>query len=243
MSPHEAKEILLLYRPGTADADDPEVSRAIEVARADPELGAWFRQHCQFQQAMRAKFREIEPPAHLKTALLAPANVIKPQPWWSNTRWLAAAAAVLFLLGLAGVWLQQGAPERLSNFQDRMVATAIREDRMDIVTNDMQQVRGYLARSGGPADYDIPQGLASLQLTGGGLLRWRSKPVSMVCFDRGDTQMLFLFVINRNAVKDPPPETPVPGTSHDLATVSWTKGDKTYVLAGPQEPNFAKKYL
>jgi len=28
-----------------------------------------------------------------------------------------------------------------------------------------------------------------------------------------------------------------------MAAVSWTRGDNTYVLAGPEEPDFAKKYL
>ena len=58
---------------------------------------------------------------------------------------------------------------------------------------------------GAPADYDVPRGLERLQLTGGGRLTWRSNPVAMVCFDRGDKQMLFLFVMKRSAVKDPPP--------------------------------------
>ena len=54
------KEILLLYRPGTADAEDPQVAEAIEFAKRDPELGRWFEQHQVFQAAMRAKFRQIE---------------------------------------------------------------------------------------------------------------------------------------------------------------------------------------
>ena len=65
------KEILLLYRPGTADAEDPQIAEAIELSRHDPELGRWFGQHQRFQAAIRAKLRQIEPPKHLKFALLA----------------------------------------------------------------------------------------------------------------------------------------------------------------------------
>ena len=71
MTRQEAQEILLLFRPGTADAEEPQVIAAMEVAQRDPELGRWFEQHQRFQTAMRAGFRRIEAPEHLKIALLA----------------------------------------------------------------------------------------------------------------------------------------------------------------------------
>jgi hypothetical protein len=66
----EAREVLLLYRPSIADAADPRVAEALELAGRDPELGRWFDQHSAFQKAMRAKFQQIEVPAHLKASLL-----------------------------------------------------------------------------------------------------------------------------------------------------------------------------
>ena len=75
MTPSQAKEILLLYRPGTADAEDPQVVAAVGLARRDPELARWFERHCGFQNAMSAKLRQIEVPLHLKAALLAQQNI------------------------------------------------------------------------------------------------------------------------------------------------------------------------
>ena len=94
----EAREILLLYRPGTAEAADPQMAEALELARQDPELGRWFEQHRAFQKAMRAKFQQIEVPAHLKASLLirgavAPKN-LPPQSWRRSPIWLTAAAAL-----------------------------------------------------------------------------------------------------------------------------------------------------
>jgi len=66
----EAKEVLLLYRPGIADAGDPRVAEALELAARDPEMRRWFNEHRAFQKAMRAKFRQIEVPHHLKASLL-----------------------------------------------------------------------------------------------------------------------------------------------------------------------------
>jgi hypothetical protein len=65
----------------------------------------------------------------------------------------------------------------------------------------------------------------------------------MVCFDRGDKQMVFLFVMKRAALKDPPPAKPLITRIDALTTVSWTTGDRTYLLAGPQDADFLRKYL
>jgi hypothetical protein len=55
--------------------------------------------------------------------------------------------------------------------------------------------------------------------------------------------MLLLFVMKRSAVKDPPPETPQLAKVHQMVTASWTSGDNSYVLAGPEEAGFIQKYL
>ena len=98
MSPQEARQILLLYRPGTADANDPQIGEALEMTRNDADLARWFEQHRAFQKAMRTGFRQMEVPAHLKASLLirgtASPKVIIPQTGWRSPVWLAAAAAL-----------------------------------------------------------------------------------------------------------------------------------------------------
>jgi hypothetical protein len=197
---------------------------------------------------MRGKLREIKVPERLKKDLLTKRNIVVPVApvltWWRQPTFLSAAAIVV-LLGALVLLFQETprTPDRLAHYQSRMIGTALRQYHMDILTNDMRQVRAFMARKGAPADYEIPNGLERLQLTGGGALKWRGNPVTMVCFDRGDSQMLYLFVMKKEALKDPPPQTPQTFEISDLAAASWSEGDKIYLLAGLAEPDFPRKYI
>jgi len=241
----EAKRILELYRPGTADARDPEIASALDQERGDAELQRWFEQHCALQRTLRRKFRDLPVSAGLKASILAQRKIVRPEVWWRNPVWLAAAAAIVLLAGVASVWFRPRGPDRFTEYRARMVSTALRVGtyQMSIVTNDMAPVRQFMAARGAPADYRLTRGLGELSLTGGDSLRWRGHPVSMVCFDRGDKQMLYLFVLPRTALKDPPPSVPELAKVNKLLTASWTEGDKAYLLAGPEEADFSRKYL
>ncbi len=247
MTRAEAQEILLLYRPDMDEAVDPQMAAALDLARRDPELGRWFDEHCAFQKAMREKFQQIEVPTDLKRRLLAQMNsedkIIRPAIWWRQPAWLAAAAAVILVIGIVAMWSRPSSSDGFANYESRMVSGALRQYQMDIRTNNLEAVRHTLEALGAPGGYSIPKGLQRLSLTGGGALRWQDNPVAMVCFDRGDKQMLFLFVMNRAAIKDPPSETPTTGVVRGLFTASWSEGDKVYLLAGPQEADFMAKYL
>ena len=242
MTLDEARQVLTLYRPETADAAEEEFVEALELARTNPELGAWFEKHCAFQTAMRDKFRQIEVPPGLKARLDAAQQLARQRRWQRSRAWMAAAAAVL-LLALAVTLLGPRIPNRFPDYLSRMVGTALRGYRMDIRTNDLAVLRRFHDARGAPSDYALTPGIQKLPLTGGGLLTWRSNPVAMACFDRGDHQMLFLFVMKRSAVKDSPSAVPQVTRVKSLVTVSWTRDDKTYILIGPDEPDFEKKYL
>jgi hypothetical protein len=244
MNREEAKEILMLYRPGTVDAEDPEIERAMEVARQDPELGRWFENHRRFQQSMRAKFRAIEVPEHLKMALLAGQKIVPlQQPWWQKPVWLAAAAAVILLLTLVPFLPRPTVPDRFANYREMMVSIALKNYRMDWETNDLGQLRQLIASKGAPANFELPPALEKLKLTGGAALSWRSNPVSMVCFDKGKNRMLFLFVMEDAGLKGPPlTANPELAKISSYQTASWRNGDKTYVLVGPDDADF-KKFL
>jgi hypothetical protein len=236
----QAKQILLLYR-SRRDLEEAEVKAAFELAQRDPELQQWFERHCAAQRRIKDQFSGLRVPPHLRDAIVAGRKIVRPV-FWRRPAWLAAAAAIAVLGGVAALWLRPGPFEKFDLYRTRIVSTVWREYRMDIVTNDLVAVNNYLARSGAPTNYVVPDKLRQLTVTGGGKLKWGDEPVSMVCFDAGAEQMLFLFVVHRDALKGEPERSPNLHRVNRFQTASWSDAVNIYVLAGPDGTDLVQKY-
>jgi hypothetical protein len=230
----ESKRILLGYRPGTDDAQDPAFAQALEAATRDPELRRWLEEQRKVQAAIRAQFRQLAVPDDLRHRILEansfPAGSGRGR-MGGYGHWLAAAAIVV-LLGVIAIWDQAPAHPGLTEFRGRMVRTVLREYRMDIHSGDMDEVRTYLRNQNAPADYRLPPRIETVPVVGGGRLTWQDRPVSMVCFNRGDGELLFLFVIEQAALPDSPGAEPEFAQVNRLMTASWTAENRAYILAG-----------
>jgi hypothetical protein len=246
MDSHLAKEILLRYRPGTTDASDPEFAEALEQVKRDPELGRWFAQQQEFHITIRERFRQLPVPAGLKEDILAQYRPIVIPVWWRQPaiQRLAAAAAIVLLMSVAIFRSQPREGTSFAAFQNRVVRNAQRGYSMDITTTNLGEIRQYLATQGAHADYVLPAPLEKLPGDGGAVLRWRNKTVSMVCFDLGNHNGLFLFVASRADLPDAPSTSEPQFTNiGKLTAASWSAGNRTYVLAGPGDEQFVRRYL
>jgi uncharacterized membrane protein YbaN (DUF454 family) len=251
MNRDEAKTILLLYRPGTADAGDPEIAAALALARQDPELKRWLVEHCARQEAVRAGFRKITAPAGLKEQIISEQAAHEKRLFWRRRAVLAATAVVMLLVALASFWFQpRRNDDTFAIYRSRMVGVALRGYVMDLPTNNPAQIQGYLARNQSPADYVLPAPLAKTAVTGCAIESWRGAKVSMICFRTGkplppaQPNDLWLFVIDRAAVKDAPPADSRQFVRvNKLMTVTWTQGDKLYMLGAEGDEKNLRQYL
>jgi hypothetical protein len=110
MTHEDAKIILQAYRPDGSDARDADFCAALQLAREDPELAKWFERQQAFDRAFAAKLRAVEPPAELRTAILAGGRVSRGprESWWRQPRWLALAASAAVLLAAGALfWPRQ----------------------------------------------------------------------------------------------------------------------------------------
>ena len=251
MNRDEAKTILLLYRPGTADAADPEIAAALALAGQDPELTRWLVEHCARQEAVRAGFRKIIAPAGLKEQIISEQAAHEKRLFWRQRAVLAVATVAVALVVLTPLWFQhRGKDDTFANYRNRMASVALRGYVMDLVTNNPAQIQGYLARNQAPADYILPAPLAKTAVTGCAIESWQGAKVSMICFRTGkplppgEQSDLWLFVIDSAMVKDAPPMGSRQfGRVNKLMTVTWTQGDRLYVLGVEGDEQTLRQYL
>ena len=251
MNRDEAKTILLLYRPGTVDAGDPQIAEALALAKQEPELARWLEAHCARQEALRAEFRQITPPAGLKEQIISEQAAREKISSWQRNAIYAVAAVMVALIALASLWFARPAKDdTFAIYRSRMASSAQRGYLMDLATNNPAAIRAYLAGRSAPADYALPAPLEKTVATGCAIENWQGTKVSMVCFRTGkplppgQSSDLWLFVVDRAAVKDAPEAgTPRFAQVNNLMTATWTAGGKLYVLGMKGDEAALRQYL
>jgi uncharacterized membrane protein YbaN (DUF454 family) len=251
MNHDEARQILLLYRPGTADAEDPQIAEALALAKREPELARWLEEHCARQEALRSQFRQITVPAGLKEQIISEQAARERMIYWRPRVALAAVAVIVLLVFLATFRLpHRPSDDTLAIYQNQMVGIALRGYGMDLTTNDPAQIRAYLAQNKAPADYVLPAALQKAAVAGCAVEGWQNVKVSMICFRTGkplppnQSSDLWLFVVERASLKDAPAiGQPRLIAVNRLITAVWSQGDKVYLLGTEGDESTIRKFL
>ena len=252
MNVNEAKTILLLYRPGTANAEDPEIAEAFALAKVDPDLGRWLEAHCARQVVIGEKFRQLTVPAGLKEQIISEQAASEKAKLWRPKYVLAMVMVLVLLFGmLAFFWLPQRRPDdTLAIFQNQMAVIALRGYGMGLTPSAPAQIRSHLADNQAPADYVLPSALQKTAVAGCAIESWQNAKVSMICFrtgkplPAGEQSDLWLFVVNRSSLTvSTVGETPQFSKVNRLIIATWTKGDKIYLLGTAGDEQTIRQYL
>ena len=254
MNINEAKTILLLYRPGTIDAEDPQIAAALALAESESELARWLKEHCARQDALRAKFQHITVPAGLKEQIISEQAVLRRRIYWRHRLALAAATVVVLLGFLAMLWLPRhhDQPEirTFANYQSQMIGFALSPYGMALATNDMDQIRNFLAHGHAPSDYTLPAPLKETTAIGCTVKYWSGTRITMICFRTGKPLPpdrpgdLWLFVADSAAVQGAPDTTaPQFAQVNQIITATWTQNGRLYLLATEGDESVIRKFL
>lgn len=237
MNNEEAKLILQAYRPGGQDANDPRFREALEQAQRDPELVRWFANEQALDSRISTKFQAaIKPPAHLKSQLLAQRKIVRPVAWWKMPACqLAAAACLALLVTFSVLWFKSTGQTQFAAYRNEMADFAGHKlDRLDLMSRDVAEVRRWLAQKESHDDLVLPAGLNGRPSLGCRLLDWKGHKVSLVCFELENKQVAHLLVVDSAAFKDAPTKSLVFNQVGKVATASWSRGGKTYVMASKE---------
>ena len=234
MTNEEAKLILQTYAPNGRSVTDPNFQAALNQARCNRELADWFAN----EQAIDSRIsdsliKSLKPPAKLKSLLLAQRVIIRPVAWWrKRVSQLALAACAALVIIFSVVWFSHTHPVEFVDYRAEMSESAVEGiARVGQGVRDISQLRLWLAENALDASSVVPRGLDSRSISSCRVLDWRGKKVYIICFELNNRQTAHLAVIDRSVLEDAPPESPVFDQIDKVATVSWSRGNRTYMIA------------
>ena len=194
-------------------------------------------QQKKFDDAIRAKLREVAVPVGLKTRILANARPVRSASLWT---WLAPAAAVAITIAVVLLWPRSG--NSFVAYRGEMIRYVSAKYELDLHSESLSELRENFTKNGYPSDYVVPPGLKNIAVEGGCLRRWHDHKVSLLCMEAKDHDV-WLFVAENQAVPDAPPAAPVFAKTGKIATASWTAGGLIYILATEGDVAELKSYL
>ena len=242
MNSEEAKQLLEVYRPGSADAADPRFAEALERVQRDPELSHWLKAQNEFDGLMAEGLRTVEAPADLKASILASRQVIR-VPFWRETRVRVAMAACAVGLAVLGTSLLGQRAPHFPEFREELVARAWSGDaHLDFESSDVVRIRQWLAKQQATPDLSLPSGLQNARVHGCRMVEVDNRRVPMLCLSEG-SRHLHLFVVDGGMFAGlPTAETPDFQKCGAWKTASWQQGERTFVLTGLKYQAFVSKF-
>ena len=156
---------------------------------------------------------------------------------------LAAAAAVVLLLGLGVFLVLPHAPTPLASFRETMARYSGQErGHVAFESHDLAAVRQWLQGRGMEVNFDLPAALPGQSTQGCRVVDWNQHQATMLCFVM-DGEHMDLFVMDRNSLPDVADDgTPLYAKAGGLMTATWSKGGKVYLLTG-ENKEFLQKVL
>ncbi len=246
MNNQEAKLILQAYRLGGQDAADPLFQEALEQLKRDPDLAKWFADERVIETRVQARIRDaVKPPAHLKAHLMAQGRIVRRATWWRRPVWLAAAASVALLGTVATIWSRRSSGPEFAAFRQAMVQNALQTtNHVSFETHDLARIQRWLEDREVDTNFDLPVALRDNVAEGCRVVHWNGQRVTLICFVFNGRDHVDLFVLNSTRFRGfTPTQTPEFARTDGLITASWTRGDRTYLLATSGGEAVLRKYL
>jgi anti-sigma factor RsiW len=248
MTRQEAKDVLQVYRPNSADALEPRFAEALKRLERDAELARWFEEQQHFDAALARGVRSVSVPSDLKASILMRGSIVR---WPSIVRWLAwqdwrvraaLAASIAFLL-IAGVGKLARPSKPFADFRQQLVEQAWAGPKhLDFESSDWKEVRTWLAKQNVEASFQLPSALAELHLHGCNLVDVDGHKVPLICLVDGPRHF-HLFVISGVHFPELAEEgSPDFEKCHGWKTASWQQDGRTYVLSGMNYQTFVNKF-
>ncbi len=194
MNKVEAKLVLANYTLGEPPADDPRFDEALELAKGDPELMAWWNRAKENDVVIKERFQSFEPPSDLRTALGA--SMENASKWQSRrrsiTRYLALAASLVIATTIYFQFIVDRSDEYSGPLVDRAFNYSFDGPRLKYFNKDTTKITDWL----GEQNFELPDQLPPKFLAQKGIgcrpLNWSDSKVAIICVDAEVVYHLFV---------------------------------------------------
>ncbi len=242
MNSQQAKQLLEVYRPGSADEADPRFGEALAQAGRDPELARWFEAQRRFDRQMEDGLKTVSAPSDLKDTILASRKIVR-LGFWQQWRPQAAAAAVIAALAIASGVMAMNRPTQFPKFRAELIQQAWNDNaHLEFESSDFLRIRQWLARQNIVTDFNLPEALHEANVVGCRIVETDGHRVPMLCLLDGGKHMHLFVLDGVQLAKLPPENSPDFEKCGGWKTASWQNGEKTYVLSGLKNQSFINKF-
>jgi hypothetical protein len=233
MNHDEAKFLLGARRPGALNANDERFAEALAAAERDPKLKAWHESQERFDRAMAAKLGEITPPTGLREAILAgtraSASPVR-DGWWRQRAWLAAAAGVALMAGVAATFFVLGRAPKMEEFARLAMQDLSRaHDEHVGEPAGLASVQSQLAAMRAPLRGNVALDLSELRRNRCRSVRIAGREVFEICFQREGVWFHLYAMEGGAAISDAVREAEQPGPVR-LVAAAWSDARNSYAL-------------
>ena len=239
MDKQEAKRALQALRPNGLDATQPAFAEALALAERDPELKAWWEAQQSFDRKVAAKLEEVPLPADLRAILLTGRKIRRPapQPQPHFAFWLAAAAAVAILC-IIGPALENARHVSAATYDEAALGFLGNDaPALAMTSPDHDKIVAWLKDRKAPTG-DLPAKMSGLPSVGCQKFVVQGHNVSLICFILTGGRLVHLFVVDEQALSDPPANNaPEFKQVRGWSTASWSDGRMSYLLATQADPD------
>ncbi len=243
MDNEEAKFILKAYRPNGADAGNAVFCKALEQARRDPELNAWFEREQARDKAVAAKLKAVPIPAGLRDSILAGGKTtVRDRAWWRQPMVLAMAASLAVLLSVAAVaWQFNARRTDWSQLTATLIEDAARTERHGSHGRTASDFVALLSLVTTKLSTPMPIDLARLKIDGCRSLTVAGHEIFEVCFQRNGADF-HLYVMALPRARDLP-SGPQFVAQKGIHSVLWTDPYHLYVMASAKDETALRALL
>ena len=245
MTSDEAKLPLQAASLGALEPDDPGLIEALEQARRDPELLAWFQNQRAVDSAVAQRLQQVPVPADLADRIVAGLKARRRAKRRRHALSITLAASLVALLAigalLSGVF--QSPTTEFTELQADMAELLTTFPTLELATDQWTRMEAWLTNQPGFATARLPAEFQQFPGLGCRGIQWRGKRLLLVCF-AAQGEIVHLVVLPGGKLPGAPEDAqPMHSRVKGWSTAGWTRDGIVFLALTRGEQGFLRALL